>query len=137
MDFVVFLQREINRGTVLLDVQNLAMTLQVSQPIGFFFYLSIAVMQYRIISPDRFTPTIIFILPISSNWQRVSNKYLNAFWLATPFLGGLGLPNTMAFRNIQSNCRIANVDFWDFAAWRMVSVIETKRMLMSPFSDGL
>ena len=44
-------------------------------------------MQYRIISPERFTPTIIFAMPIPCNKQWVSSKYLNGFWLATPFLG--------------------------------------------------
>jgi len=42
----VFLQLEINRGTVRLDVHNLAMTFQESQPVDFFFYALIAVMQY-------------------------------------------------------------------------------------------
>ena len=33
----VLLQTEINRGTVLLDVQNLVMTFRASQPVDFFF----------------------------------------------------------------------------------------------------
>ena len=94
-------------------------------------------MQYWIISPERFTPTIIFTSPNSGNWQRVSNRYLNAFWLATPFLGVFGLPTTLAFLRIVSNWRMAIVDWYVFAAWRTVSVIERNRTLISDFNDGL
>lgn len=64
----VFLQLEINRGTVRLDVHNLAMTsceranLSVS-----FFYAFIAVIQYCIFSPFRLMPTVIFTIPIPTN----------------------------------------------------------------------
>ena len=63
-EFYVNLQAEINRGTVLLDVQNLVMTFRASQPVDFFFYAFIAVMQYCTFSPVRFTPTIIFTSPM-------------------------------------------------------------------------
>ena len=38
--------RQKSIGEQSVDVHNLAMTFRASQPIGFFFYASMAVMQY-------------------------------------------------------------------------------------------
>ena len=88
----VYLQQEIGRGTVLSDVHNPAMTFRVSWPVDFFFYVLTAVMQYWIISPVGFTPTIIFTVPTPSNSQRNSNIFMKAFWFLTPFFAAFGLP---------------------------------------------
>ena len=60
-------------GEQSVDVQNLVMTFRASQPVDFFFYASIAVMQYCTFSPVRFTPTIIFTRPMPINSWCISS----------------------------------------------------------------
>jgi len=59
----VFLPLEINRGTVRFRRPQFGDDPSESQPVDFFFYFCIAVMQYWIISPVRLMPTIIFTVP--------------------------------------------------------------------------
>ena len=53
----VFLPLEINRGTVRFRRPQFGDDPSESQPVDFFFYFCIAVMQYWIISPVRLMPT--------------------------------------------------------------------------------
>lgn len=59
----VFLPTEINRGTVRFRRPQFGDDPSESQPVDFFFYFCIAVMQYWITSPVRLMPTIIFTVP--------------------------------------------------------------------------
>lgn len=59
----VFLPTEINRGTVRFRRPQFGDDPLESQPVDFFFYFCIAVMQYWITSPVRLIPTIIFTVP--------------------------------------------------------------------------
>ena len=59
----VFLPLEINRGTVRLRRPQFGDDPSESQPVDFFFYFCIAVIQYWITSPVRLMPTIIFTVP--------------------------------------------------------------------------